>query len=121
MIKLLKGLLDNISRADPARKAEPNAKPKRSNITGDFRAVEIAPGIICCAAAKHARGRPYLLRQAPRMPLYGCTMPMNCSCKFRKNADRRDNDRRLFGAAETNRWFVGLEGRKREARRSAEK
>jgi hypothetical protein len=76
---------------------------------------------MCCTAAMHARGRSYLLREAPRLPLYGCTMPTNCSCKFRKNADRRDGDRRLFGTTETNRWFAGLDSRKRGGRRSAEK
>ena len=120
MIKVLKGLLDKISRKDPAKKPARNGKPKRSKRTGDFRAVEIAPSVMCCEAAMHARGRPYLLREAPRLPLYGCTMPTKCSCKFLKNADRRDSDRRLFGATETNRWFVGLEGRKRAGRRSAE-
>jgi len=121
MIKVLEGLLDKISRERPAKKPAPSAKPKRSKSTDDFRAVEIAPNIMCCAAAMHARGRPYLLREAPRLPLYGCTMPTNCSCKFRKNADRRESDRRLLGATEANRWFVGLESRKRGGRRSAEK
>jgi hypothetical protein len=114
MIKVLEGLLGKI-------KPTPFAKPKRPNSTGDFRAVEIAPSIMCCAAAMHATRRPYLLREAPRLPLEDCTMPTNCSCKFRKNADRRDCDRRLFGATETNRWFAGVDGRTRRGRRSAEK
>ena len=94
---------------------------KPSNTGGDFRAVSIAPSIMCCPAAMHATGRLYLLREAPRLPLEACTMPTNCSCKFRKNADRRDSDRRLFGATETNRWFAGLESRRRGGRRSIEK
>jgi len=121
MIKVLKELLDKISREHPAKKPPPVARPKRSNTGGDFRAVSIAPSIMCCAAAMHATGRPYLLREAPRLPLEACTMPTNCSCKFRKNADRRDSDRRLFGATETNRWFAGLESRRRGGRRSTEK
>jgi hypothetical protein len=36
---------------------------------------------------------------------------------FRKNADRRDSDRRLFGATEKNRWFAGRESRNGEGRR----
>lgn len=48
-------------------------------------------------------------------------MPTNCSCKFRKDADRRDSDRRLLGATEQNRWFAGPESRKRGGRRSTEK
>ena len=121
MIKALKELLGKISHERPAKKPTPIVRPKRSNTGGDFRAVSIAPSIMCCPAAMHATGRFYLLREAPRLPLEACTMPTNCSCKFRKNADRRDSDRRLFGATETNRWFAGLESRRRGARRSTEK
>jgi hypothetical protein len=121
MIKVLKELLTKISRDHPAKKAAPITRPKRSNTGGDFRAVSIAPSIMCCAAAMHGTAKLYLLHEAPRLPLEACTMPTNCSCKFRKNADRRDGDRRLFGATETNRWFGGLESRRRGGRRSAEK
>jgi hypothetical protein len=121
MIEKLKQLLGKISRANPPTTPKPIAKHKGTHSTSDFRAVEIAPSIMCCSAAMQVAGRSYLLREAPRLPLMGCTMPTNCSCRFRKNADRRDSDRRLFGATETNRWFVGVECRKREARRSAER
>ena len=78
MIKVLEGLLGKISREHPANKPTPIARPKRPNSAGDFRAVEIAPSIMCCAEATRATGRPYLMREAPRLPLYGCTMPTNC-------------------------------------------
>ena len=120
MIKVLEGLLGKISREHPANKPTPIVRPKRPNGTGDFRSVEIAPSLVCCSAAMHATGRPYLLREAPRLPMEACTMPTNCSCKFRKNADRRDSDRRLFGATGTNRWFAGVESRTCRGRRSAE-
>ena len=120
MIKVLEGLLGKISREHPANKPKPIASPKRPNSSGDFRAVTIAPSIMCCAEAVRATGRPYLMREAPRLPLYGCTMPTTCACKFRKTADRRDSDRRLFGATETNRWFAGVDSRTRRGRRSAE-
>jgi hypothetical protein len=64
-------------------------------------------------------GKSYLLREAPRLPLQGCSAPIDCSCKFRKHADRRNGDRRLFGTGETDRWFVGFENRRRASRRSA--
>jgi hypothetical protein len=121
MIKVLEGLLEKISREHPAKTLTPVARPKRVNTAGDFRAVSIAPSMMCCAAAMHATGRPYLLREAPRLPLVACTIPTNCSCKFRKNVDRRESDRRLFGAAETNRWFAGPDSRKHGCRRSTEK
>jgi hypothetical protein len=121
MIKVLKGLLGKISREHPAKKPAPIARHKRPNSTVDFRAVEIAPSVVCCAAAKRVTGRLYLQREAPCLPLEACTMPANCSCKFRKNADRRDSDRRRCGATETNRLFAGVESRKYGGRRSADK
>jgi hypothetical protein len=120
MIKLLEELLGKILREHPAKKRTPIASPKRSSTGGDFRAVSITPSFMCCAAAMHGAERPYLLREAPRLPLEACTMPAKCSCKFSKTADRRDGDRRLFGTTETNCWFAGLESRRRGGRRSAE-
>jgi hypothetical protein len=120
MIKVLEGLLDKISREHHAKKPAPIVRSKGPNTAGDFRSVSVAPSLMCCAAAMRAAGRPYLLRQAPRLPLEACTMPTTCSCKFRKNVDRREGDRRLFGAAETNRWFAGRDNRKRLSRRSPE-
>src|ERR1700761_2565179 len=111
MITLLKKLLARISRDQPAEPSTAIGRPRRPKSTGDFRAVEIAPSITCCSAAMQVTGRLYLLREAPRLPLMGCTMPANCACSFRKNADRRDSDRRLFGATETNRWFAGADNR----------
>jgi hypothetical protein len=121
MIKVLKELFGKISHEYPAKKPSPRLESVRPNAGGAFRAVSIAPNIICCTAAMRATQRRYLLNQAPRLPLPACTMPKNCSCKFRHNADRRDSDRRLFGAAETNRWFAGLESRRRGVRRSTQK
>jgi hypothetical protein len=101
MIKVLKVLLGRISREHAANNLKRIANPTRSNSAGDFRAVEIAPSVTCCAAAKQVAGRRYLLRKPPRLPLLGCTMPTTCSCEFRKNADRRDTDRRLTAIGRT--------------------
>jgi hypothetical protein len=120
MIKVLEGLLDKISRERQAKNPAPSAAPKRPNTAGDFRSVSVAPCLICCSAAVRAARTPYLSRQAPRLPLDGCTMPASCSCKFRKSVDRREGDRRLFGATETNRWFAGRDNRKRLSRRATE-
>src|SRR5260370_41822885 len=121
MIKVLRGLFGKNPREHPAKKLTPIERPKQSNTGGDFRAVSLAPSIRCCAAAKHAKGRRVLLREAPRLPLEACTIPTNCSCKFRKYADRRYSDRRLLGATETNRWIAGPESRKYGGRRSTAK
>jgi hypothetical protein len=120
MIKVLKDLLGKIGREHTAKSPKPIARRSVPKIAGDFRAVEIVPSVLCCTAAKQAMGRSYLLRAAPRLPLMGCTLATNCSCKFLKNADRRGSDRRWFGATEINRLFAGVESRKSRGRRSTE-
>jgi hypothetical protein len=121
MMRLLKSFLRKTPREHPAKKLAPSAKLRSPSSNGDFRAVSLIPGIACCKAAKDMAGKSYLLRVAPRLPLADCTTQANCSCRFRKTADRRDSDRRLLGAIETNRWFAGTENRKRGGRRSTER
>lgn len=84
----------------------------------DYRAVLIAPGVDCCLAANFSSGERYLLRDAPRLPLAGCTKPAECSCKYNKVHDRRDAERRQMGIWETSRWFAGTEKRTGRNRRS---
>jgi hypothetical protein len=118
MIKALQALLGKTPRELTAKKPAAAATGKPSPGGRDYRAVSLASSGSCCAAAKAAAGQRYLLREAPRLPLPECTMPTRCSCRFRKDADRRDGERRLFAASEINRWFSGPEGRKRKSRRS---
>jgi hypothetical protein len=119
MLKALKGLFRKTPRDDSANKPAHTAKAK-SAITGkDYRSVSVKPGVKCCSAANDILGKNYLVREAPRLPLVNCTMPANCSCKFKKASDRRDGDRREVGVTETGRWFAGPENRKRRGRRSA--
>jgi hypothetical protein len=117
MIRLLRLLCGEAPRYHPARKPAPGAKREPAKAGGDYRAVSLAPNIECGSAAKTVAGRRYLLREAPRLPLPDCTMPTKCSCQYRKHADRRDGDRRLFGTLESGRWFPGTERRKGGRRR----
>jgi hypothetical protein len=119
MLKALRGLLSKPARGDSTKKPATNAMRKPVTASNDYRAVAVVPGIKCCSVANDVVGKAYLFREAPRLPLVGCTMPTNCSCKFKKASDRRDGDRRLLGVTETGRWFAGTEKRKRAGRRSA--
>lgn len=121
MLKSLKSLLAKSPSAPAAKKPAAAAKPKTPNAAGDYRAVALLSNKASCAAARSAAGKRFLLREVPRLPLANCTTPATCSCKFRKDADRRDGDRRLFGETESNRWFAGSEGRKRGNRRTTKK
>ena len=45
-------------------------------------------------------------------------MAGSCTCKFRKDPDRRDGDRRLLGGTATNSWYTASERRTRKGVRS---
>jgi hypothetical protein len=111
MIQLLKSLLNaKVNDASPHKRATSGC---------DFRAVSLAPNLECCAATKAVASKRYLWRDAPRLPLAGCAMGSNCTCKFNKHTDRRDGDRRLLGCNSTNQWFTGSERREHRGRRMA--
>lgn len=123
MIQLFKSLLGDTSRDHrkdkPAMRPAVSARPNPTGANVDYRAVSLAPNLMCDVASKDiATGKRYLMREAPRLPMTGCATPAACSCKFRKHPDRRDGDRRLLGMSETNRWYAGGERRNRGGRRS---
>jgi hypothetical protein len=120
MIQLMRSLFAATPRENARMKSAPSGRPTRLNAGGDYRAVSLEPCPKCHAAAKYGAGKRYLLGDMPRVPLASCTMSANCSCKFRKHADRRDGDRRLLGDVITTRWYPGSERRGLECRRSAD-
>jgi hypothetical protein len=119
MIQLLKSLRAAKSDDNPERKPAVKTVPRSADRVPDFRAVSLAPSLNCCAATKDTASRRYLWREAPRLPLPGCAMGSNCTCKFVKHSDRRDGDRRLLGGISTAQWFAGSERRRHQGRRAA--
>ena len=63
--------------------------------TRSYNAVTVAPVTHCCAAARATLQHPILVRQLPRLPLPGCTMPDACRCELREWSDRRIGERRI--------------------------
>jgi hypothetical protein len=59
-----------------------------------WHAVGIAARASSCEAAVSCRGKRYLSRDAPRLPLPECDRPLTCSCTYRHYPDRRDKPRR---------------------------
>jgi hypothetical protein len=82
----------------------------------DFRAVAIVPVASSCKPAKRLRGKRFLTREAPRIPLSTCPDPANCACRYRKYADRRADDRRDI--VSSGRWYTGVERRQSNGRRA---
>ncbi len=74
-----------------ARDQNPN-KPK----SGDRRwhAVSVKPSARACNAAVSGKNRRWLSKEAPMLPLPGCTQPDRCTCTYQHHDDRRTGGRR---------------------------
>jgi hypothetical protein len=75
------------------REAESAPAPVRKTSQTTYHAVGITPGPRCCAAARTLEGRRFLSREAPTLPLKGCTSG-NCTCRYEHFDDRRKGPRR---------------------------
>ena len=66
-----------------------------------FQALSIYRGVNACAMARKFGEHRFLAREAPALPLQGCTMVHACECRYLKFKDRRTESRRAndFGAA----------------------
>ena len=103
---LLGGLLARFG----ARKEPPEATgPLRP-----FQAISIYRGLVCCDMARKFSEHRFLVRDAPPLPLSGCSMREKCHCKYIKHRDRRAEPRRLIDFGVASRLF---DGRERRARR----
>ena len=63
-------------------------------INSTWQAVSIVPGAGACAAVEESRGKRFLTRAAPRLPLAACNNQNQCQCKYKRYTDRRDSPRR---------------------------
>jgi len=109
---LLEGLLARFS----SRKEPPAATgPLRP-----FQAISIYRGLICCDMARKFSEHRFLVRDAPPLPLAGCSMAKTCQCKYIKHRDRRAEPRRLIDFGVAARLFDGRERRARGGRRSGD-
>lgn len=100
-------------RNSPARTRSATAQAERS--TTQWRAVKIAPGLLCCDAVGKLTGQVFLATESPQLPLEGCD-EKDCRCKYIHLEDRRSGgDRRLelgelgafLPASQTERRQVG--------------
>src|SRR5215210_8228059 len=85
-----------------------------------YHGVSITPGKVSCQRAAGLRGIRMLSHLATSIPMPGCTMSNECTCRFKKYKDRRDRERRLFGANQDQRHFSGSEQRRALGRRATD-
>jgi hypothetical protein len=77
------------------RGAEPTPPPAIRPPPRPFQAISIYRGIDSCAPARRSSDRRILAKDAPKLPLPGCTMSATCECRYIKHGDRRAESRRL--------------------------
>lgn len=102
-------------RKEPEQK-RPAAAPR------PFQAISIYRGVDACTPAKRFSDYRFLAKDAPQLPLPGCSMPAGCQCKYLKHKDRRTESRRLSDFGATRRgFFAGQDRRMRQGRRSKDR
>ena len=86
LFKKVKGLF--------GREPEPEPKPVPARKTvSPYHAVGVIPGPRVCAAAEALRGKRFLSREAPTLPLKKCDRG-DCQCRYEHYEDRRKGPRR---------------------------
>jgi hypothetical protein len=71
-----------------------------------------------CDGARALEGQRFLVKDAPSLPLKGCTAAQ-CSCSFGKLSDRRTEGRRLEHGGLSATLFLTNSRRKKRDRRAA--
>jgi len=83
----------NMLRAPTTAPQSVAPPPAAKKISTAHHAVSVAPGRRCCALAREVCGERFLSREAPPLPLKGCTQP-ECTCRYIHHEDRRAKPRR---------------------------
>jgi len=109
LFEILRSRLDRGKRSDTPK---PVAAPR------PFQAVSIYCGINACSSARRFSDHRFLAKDAPQLPLTGCTHPGQCDCRYLKYKDRRSEQRRAIDFLAIRHF--GVERRKRPGRRSTD-
>jgi hypothetical protein len=105
-------------RRQAESRAAPPLPPTNAKAGGRFGAVEIRSRGAACRAAHAIRGHRFLAKDAPSLPLQGCTLEQ-CACSFSKLKDRRSEGRRLDHGGLSASLFVATNRRQKKDRRRA--
>jgi hypothetical protein len=73
-----------------------------------------------CARATSLRDKRFLFREAPALPLKGCTLSAACNCMYRHYVDRRSGPRRDTGSTAARIVKAPVERRSARGRRGSD-
>ena len=65
----------------------------------------------CCKAVLEYQGKRFLTAEAPLLPLDLCDRYADCTCRYRKWDDRRQEERRVGVSGMANQFYHGEEKR----------
>lgn len=65
-------------------------------IVNPYHAVSVQPCLMACERIRPLTGKRYLSREAPALPVSGCTN-RQCRCRYVHHDDRRADERRVIG------------------------
>ncbi|MGQ0384228.1 MAG: hypothetical protein ACT4UP_06060 [Gammaproteobacteria bacterium] len=100
--------------------AKSSGSDKQKSI-GRWHAVSVRPGPGACEAAVSGKSSRWLSREAPLLPLPGCSHPERCRCTYQHHEDRRSGPRRAEDLDAFSRPTPAAnERRKRRSRRQSD-
>ena len=70
-------------------------------IPNHWHAVCVDAKSLSCVAAHDLRRKRFLSKEAPLLPLEGCSNPSSCPCTYKHHEDRRGKERRKGEASFT--------------------
>lgn len=94
-------------------------QPTRAPVSR-YQAISIFHGLESCETARKLSDQRFLAREAPVLPLSGCTMPGSCECRYLKFKDRRAESRRLVDFGAVSRMYSTAERRRYKGRRKTD-
>ena len=79
-------------------------------------------GGLAAVAVEALEGKRILATHAPSLPVPNCSMASECRCRFKKYADRREDEdgRRFKFGGERSAWYAGGQRRKSKGRRRSD-
>jgi len=96
------------------------ASAARQGARNSYHCVEVRTGVPACEAAQHLGNVRFLSREAPDLPVPGCT-EQTCACSYIHHDDRREDDRRNpYGMWANVPHAVARERRSRAERRRSQ-
>ena len=94
---------------------------KKTQKSLPYRAASIQPAVLdACEAVRQIVDQRFLAHEVPMLPLYDCSNPAACRCKYTHWNDRRQDDRRTLFSGIGDQYFAANDKRTGKDRRSTD-